>query len=107
MIITTTPQIDGKKIVEYKSLVFGEIVMGADFIKDLKAGFTNFFGGRSQAYEEEFINARMAAINEMHKRAAEMGANAVVGAKVDYETLGSNGSNMMMVVASGTAVVVE
>ena len=65
MIITTTPQIDGRKIVEYKSLVFGEIVMGADFIKDLKAGFTNFFGGRSQAYEEEFINARMAAINEM------------------------------------------
>ena len=107
MIITTTPTIEGKKIIEYKSLVFGEVIMGADFIKDIKAGFTNFFGGRSQAYEEEFINARMAAVNEMQQRALNMGANAIVGAKVDYETLGSNGSNMMVAIASGTAVVIE
>ena len=106
MIITTTPTIEGKRIVEYKDIVFGEVINGVNFIKDFKAGFTNVFGGRSNSYEEELINTRSAAIEEMKKRAESLGANAVVGVKVDYETLGANGS-MLMAIASGTAVVVE
>ena len=106
MIVTTTPSIEGKRIVEYKELVFGEVINGVNFIKDFKAGLTNVFGGRSGSYEEELISARSAAVDEMKKRAESLGANAVVGVKVDYETLGQNGS-MLMAIASGTAVVVE
>lgn len=106
MIITTTPQVEGKKIVSYKGIVFGEIISGVDFIKDLAAGLTNFFGGRSGSYEGELIQAREEALREMEKRARLMGANAVVGVDIDYETLGQGG-NMLMVTASGTAVVVE
>lgn len=106
MIVTTTPSIEGKKITAYKGIVFGEVISGVDFIKDFAAGLTNFFGGRSNSYEGELIQARENAISEMTKRAANMGANAVVGVDVDYEVLGQ-GNNMLMVTVSGTAVVVE
>lgn len=106
MILTTTPQIEGKKIIEYKGIVFGEVINGVDFVKDLAAGLTNFFGGRSGSYEGELINARENALKEMELRAAAMNANAVVGIDIDYEVLGQ-GNNMLMVTASGTAVIVE
>lgn len=106
MIISTTPTLEGKKIKEYKGIVFGEVVSGVDFIKDFAAGLTNFFGGRSNSYEGELIQARQNAIEEMKNRASQMGANAVVGVDIDYEILGS-ANNMMMVIASGTAVVAE
>lgn len=106
MIITTTPSIEGKKIIEYKGIVFGEIVSGVDFIKDLAASFSNFFGGRSGSYEDELIQARQDAIREMEQRALQLGANAVVGVDIDYEVLGAN-NGMLMVTASGTAVVAE
>ncbi len=106
MIVSTTPSLDGKKITEYKGIVFGEVISGVDFIKDFAAGLTNFFGGRSGSYEGELIEARENAIEEMKKRARSMGANAVVGVDVDYEVLGQ-ANNMLMVTASGTAVVAE
>lgn len=106
MIVTTTPSIEGKTIKEYKGIVFGEIVAGVDFIKDFAAGLTNFFGGRSGSYEGELIEARENAVKELEERARKMGANAVVGVDVDYEVLGQS-NNMLMVIASGTAVVVE
>jgi uncharacterized protein YbjQ (UPF0145 family) len=106
MIISTTPSLEGKKVIEYKGIVFGEIVAGVDFIKDFAAGLTNFFGGRSGSYEGELIEARENALKEMENRAKGMGANAVVGVDIDYEVLGQ-GNNMLMVTASGTAVVVE
>ena len=93
MIITTTPSIEGRRIVDYRGIVFGEVVSGVDFVRDLAASFTNFFGGRSGGYEEELVTA-------------SAGANAVVGVDVDYEVLGADG-NMLMVTVSGTAVVVE
>lgn len=105
MIVTTTNYIEGKKIVEYTEIVFGEVIAGIDIIKDIKAGITNILGGRSQSYENELIEAGENAIAEMKQRANSLGANAVVGTKVDYEMLGS-GNNMLMVIASGTAVVV-
>ena len=103
---TTTPTIDGKRIIEYKGIVFGEVVSGVDFVKDIAASFSNFFGGRSGSYEEELINARRNAITEMEQRAAQVGANAVVGVDIDYEVLGAD-NGMLMVTASGTAVFVE
>lgn len=106
MIVTTTPSIEGKKIVDYKGIVFGEVISGVDFIKDIAAGFRNFFGGRSGAYEGELIEARHNAISEMVSRAQAMGATAVVGVDIDYEVLGQGG-NMLMVTASGTAVVAQ
>ena len=106
MIITTTPQIEGHRICAYHGIVFGEVVSGVDFIKDFGAGLRNFFGGRSEGYEEELPRAREEALHEMRQRAAQMGANAVVGVDIDYEILGS-GNNMMMVSASGTAVTIE
>jgi len=106
MITTTTPNVEGKRIVEYKGIIFGEVVSGVNFIKDFAAGLSNFFGGRSGSYEGELIEARENALREMEKRAASLGANAVVGVDIDYEVLGQGG-NMLMVTASGTAVVVE
>ncbi|HOP68629.1 MAG: putative heavy metal-binding protein [Dethiobacteria bacterium] len=106
MLVTTTPTVEGRKIVAYKGIVFGEVISGVDFIKDFAAGLRNFFGGRSGAYEGELIEAREQALKEMAKRAAELNANAVVGVDVDYEVLGQGG-NMLMVTASGTAVVLE
>jgi uncharacterized protein YbjQ (UPF0145 family) len=106
MIITTTPSIEGKTIREYRGIVVGEVISGVDFVKDIAASFTNFFGGRSQSYEGELINARESAIAEMRQRAQGMGANAVVGVDIDYEVLGQS-NNMLMVTVSGTAVVIE
>lgn len=106
IILTTTNNIEGKRVVEYKDIIFGEVVSGVDFIKDFAAGITNIFGGRSGSYENELIDARLSALNELKQRANRIGANAVIGVKVDYETLGQGG-NMLMVTASGTAVVVE
>ena len=88
MLVSTTPTLEGHPIREYKGVVFGEVVAGVDFIKDFTAGLTNFFGGRSGSYEDEVLQARSAALNEMMSRAAALGANAVVGVDVDYETLG-------------------
>ena len=106
MIISTTPSIEEATIKEYKGIVFGEVINGVNFIKDFTAGLSDIFGGRAGKYEDELISAREAAISEMKRRAASMGANAVVGVKVDYETIGAN-NTMMMVIASGTAVVIE
>ncbi|MEA4849144.1 MAG: putative heavy metal-binding protein [Clostridiaceae bacterium] len=106
MIVTTTPNVEGRKVVEYKGIIFGEVISGVNFIKDFAAGLSNFFGGRSGSYEGELIEAREAALNEMEKRAAALGANAIIGVDVDYEVLGQGG-NMLMVTASGTAVVIE
>ncbi|MEL7648664.1 MAG: putative heavy metal-binding protein [Sedimentibacter sp.] len=106
MIVTTTPTVEGKRIVEYKGIVFGEVVNGVDFVKDFAAGLTNFFGGRSGSYEGELIDARESALAEMEKRAMNLGANAIVGVDVDYEVLGQ-ANNMLMVTASGTAVVIQ
>lgn len=106
MIITTTPTVEGKRIVEYKGIVFGEVISGVDVVKDLAAGITNFFGGRSNSYEGELQQARDTALAELENRAMQQGANAVVGVDIDYEILGS-ANNMLMVSASGTAVIVE
>ena len=106
MIITTTPNVEGRRIREYKGIVVGEVIAGIVVIKDIAAGLTNFFGGRSKSYEDELINARDASIREMEDRAAHMGANAVVGVSIDYEVLGTS-SNMLMVTVLGTAVVLE
>ncbi|MDR1559859.1 MAG: putative heavy metal-binding protein [Clostridiales bacterium] len=106
MIVTTTPVIEGKRIIEYKGIVFGEVISGVNFIKDFTAGLTNFFGGRSGSYEGELIEARESALREMEQRASKIGANAVVGVDIDYEVLGQGG-NMLMVTASGTAVVTQ
>lgn len=103
MIITTTPSVEGKRIVEYRGIVFGEVISGVNFVRDFAAGLSNFFGGRSGAYEEELITARENALAEMQERAREAGANAVVGVDIDYEVLGAN-NGMLMVTASGTAV---
>lgn len=105
MIITTTTTIEGRPIKEYKGIVFGEVISGIDFIRDFAAGLTNIFGGRSGSYEEELTAARANAMNEMQQRALQMGANAIVGVDIDYEVLGQGG-NMIMVTASGTAVVI-
>lgn len=106
MIITTTTSVEGKNIVEYKGIVFGEVISGVNFLRDLAASFSNFFGGRSGCYEEELIQARQNAIREMEERAISMGANAVVGVDIDYEVLGAD-NGMLMVTASGTAVVTD
>ena len=104
MIVTTTNTIEGKEILSYEGIVFGEVIAGVNFVKDMIAGLSNFFGGRSGTYEEELINAREQAIAEMIKRANTMGANAIVGVDVDYEVLGAD-NGMLMVSVSGTAVV--
>ena len=106
MIITTTPSVEGKRIVNYFGIVFGEVITGVNVIKDFAAGLSNFFGGRSATYEEELMNARHQALAEMEQRAYQLGANAVVGVDIDYDVLGSD-NGMLMVTASGTAVFVD
>ena len=103
MIITTTPTIEGKQISQYLGIVVGEAIIGANIVKDLFAGIRDIVGGRSGAYEEELLNARTIAMNEMQSRALVMGADAIVGVDLDYEVLGQGGS-MLMVNVSGTAV---
>lgn len=104
MIITTTHSIQGKEISRYYGLVFGEVILGANALKDFKAGLTNIFGGRSGAYEKELQQARLTALEEMGTNAEKVGANAVVGVQVGYEVIGLSGNNMLMVTVSGTAV---
>lgn len=106
MISTTTPYIEGKQVLEYKGIVFGEVITGVNFLKDFAAGIRNIFGGRSGSYESELVNARIEAIREMEERAAGLGANAVIGVDVDYEVLGAD-NGMLMVTVSGTAVVIN
>ena len=106
MIITTTTSVEGKRIVEYKGIVFGEVISGVNFVRDIAASLSNDFGGRSRSYEEELVTARENALREMEQRAVQMGANAVVGVDIDYEVLGAD-NGMLMVTASGTAVVAE
>ncbi len=102
MISTTTGSVEGKRIVAYKGIVFGEVISGVNFLRDFSAGLTNFFGGRSSSYEEELQQARDAAISEMEQRAAARGAKAVIGVDIDYEILGT-GNNMLMVSATFSA----
>ena len=104
MIISTTGSIDGKPVKEYKEIVFGETIIGANIFKDILAGIRDIVGGRSGAYERVMMEARETSLKEMKERAEQLGANAIIGVKVDYETVGT-GNGMMMVVASGTAVV--
>ena len=105
MIITTTPTIEGRPIKEYKGIVTGETIIGANFIKDFLAGIRDFIGGRSGAYEKVLREGKETSIQEMMQRAETLGANAIVGIDLDYETVGQGGS-MLMVTCSGTAVVI-
>jgi uncharacterized protein YbjQ (UPF0145 family) len=106
VVVTTTPNIEGKKITSYRGIVTGEAIMGANIFKDLFAGIRDIVGGRSATYERELRRAREMAMEEIKIAAAEMGANAVVGVDIDYETVGGNAS-MLMVTVSGTAVVLQ
>ena len=106
MLVTTTPNVEGKRITRYYGLVAGEAILGANLFKDFFAGIRDIVGGRSASYEKELQRARDMALDELKQRARELGANAIVGVDLDYEVLGkSNG--MLMVSASGTAVLVE
>ena len=104
MILTTTPAIEGHTIKEYKGVVFGEVITGVNFLKDFAASIRNIVGGRSGSYE--LVEARQRAMEEMAQRARSLGANAVVGIDIDYEVLGAD-NGMLMVTASGTAVIVD
>ena len=106
MVITTTPGIDGKRIKEYRGVVTGEAIMGANLFKDLFGAVRDIVGGRSATYERELRRARDMAMQEVQSAAIELGANAVVGVDLDYEVLGQ-ANGMLMVSVSGTAVVVE
>jgi uncharacterized protein YbjQ (UPF0145 family) len=106
LIVTTTPTIEGKKITQYYGIVTGEAIIGANLIRDILAGIRDIVGGRSGSYEEVLREAKNNALNEMEENARRLGANAVVGVDLDYETVGTNGS-MLMVTASGTAVLTE
>lgn len=103
MIITTTNTIENRQITAYQGIVFGEVITGINVFKDLGAGLRNVFGGRSKGYEDELLRAREEALQEMASRAEALGADAVVGMKMDYEVLGSD-NGMLMVTCSGTAV---
>ena len=103
--ITTTPTIEGRRIQRYVGIVTGEAILGANIFKDLFAGIRDIVGGRSAVYEEELRRARSIALTELRQAAADLGANAVVGVDLDYETVGKG--TMLMVTISGTAVVVE
>lgn len=105
MILSTTPQIEGHPIIEYKGIVTGETIIGANFVKDFFASIRDFVGGRSGSYEKVLREAKDTSLQEMMDRARELGANAIVGIDVDYETIGQNNS-MLMVATSGTAVVI-
>ena len=106
MIITTTPTIEGKRITRYLGIVTGEAILGANIFRDMFAAVRDIVGGRSAAYERELGKAREIALDDMEDWAEEMGANAVVGVDIDYESFGQT-NGMMMVSVSGTAVIVE
>lgn len=104
--MTTTPTVEGRRIVTYYGVVTGETIIGANVMRDFLAGIRDFFGGRSGAYEEVLREAKETALEEMSREAQRLGANAVVGIDLDYETVGGSGS-MLMVTCSGTAVRIE
>lgn len=104
--MTTTPSVEGKQIVRYLGVVTGETIIGANVFRDFLAGVRDFFGGRSGSYEAVLREAKDTALEEMARQAEALGANAVVGIDLDYETVGGSGS-MLMVTCSGTAVRVE
>lgn len=103
MLMTTTPTVEGRPIREYHGIVTGEAIVGANIFRDFFAGIRDIVGGRSAAYEKELNRAREIAFEEMQAKAAQLGANAIVGVDLDYEVVGQGGS-MLMVSASGTAV---
>jgi uncharacterized protein YbjQ (UPF0145 family) len=103
MIVTTTPSVEGRKISEYRGVVVGEAILGANVFRDIFASITDIVGGRSGAYEKSLGEARATALRELEERAIAAGGNAVVGVDLDYEVI----NNMLMVSASGTAVVLE
>ncbi len=103
MIVTTTPSVEGQAVTDYLGIVSGEAIMGANMFKDMFAGIRDIVGGRSGAYEEELRRAKDIAMSEMTDNARRLGANAILSVDLDYETVGANGS-MLMVTASGTAV---
>ena len=106
MLVTTTPSVEGRRITRYCGVVCGEAILGANIFKDMFAGLRDIVGGRSGTYEKELQRAREIALKELEERAASMGANAVVGVDLDYEVMGRE-NGMLMVSASGTAVVIE
>ena len=106
MIVTTTPYIEGAKVAEYKGIVTGEAIVGANVFRDFFAGVRDLVGGRSKAYEKELEKGRNMAVNEMVEKATSSGANAVIGIDLDYETVGKN-SSMLMITVSGTAVITK
>lgn len=106
MLMSTTPKLEHKTIKQYKGIVTGEAILGANIFKDFFAGIRDIVGGRSGAYEKELQSARQIAFEEMEMKANSVGANAIVGIDIDYETIGANGS-MLMVSVSGTAVIAE
>ena len=103
MLVSTTSTLQGKNVEEYLGIVTAEVIIGANFIKDIMGGLRDFFGGRSATYEKVLQEARQNALSELMQRAQELGANAIIGIDLDFETIGGGGS-MLMVVASGTAV---
>lgn len=107
MLVVTTPSIEGKKVSKYIGIVSGEAILGANIFKDFFAGIRDIVGGRSAAYEKELRSAKDIAIQEMSDQAQRLGGNAVLAVDLDYETIGGGGGNMLMVTASGTAVVLE
>jgi uncharacterized protein YbjQ (UPF0145 family) len=107
MLVVTTPSIEGKKVLKYIGIVSGEAILGANIFKDFFAGIRDIVGGRSAAYEKELRSAKDIAIKEMSDQAQSLGGNAVLAVDLDYETIGGGGGNMLMVTASGTAVVLE
>ena len=106
MEVTTTPNIEGKRVTKYLGIVAGEAILGANLFKDLFAGIRDLVGGRSATYEKELQRARDIALEELRQRAQDLGANAVIGIDIDYEIMGKE-NGMLMVSASGTAVMVE
>ena len=108
MIIVTTPSLEGRRITRYCGLVSGEAILGANIFRDLFAGIRDIVGGRSAAYEQELRKAKALALEEMQDEALRLGGNAIVGVDLDYETITmGSGGGMLMVSASGTAVVIE
>jgi len=106
MLVTTTNSIEGRKVLKYIGLVSGETIIGANIFKDLFASIRDVVGGRSGSYEQVLREAKDTAINEMQQYASALGANAIIGVDLDYETVGSGGS-MLLVAATGTAVIIE
>jgi uncharacterized protein YbjQ (UPF0145 family) len=106
MLVTTTHNVEGKRVVEYMGLVAGEAILGANLFRDLFASIRDIVGGRAGSYEKVLNDARKTAVSEMTDKAEQLGANAVIGVDIDYETVGTNGS-MLMVTAAGTAVRIE